>query len=266
MNLGTAGLIVGIGGVLISVVIAVWQRRPKRIVYDISANRRIITRTPYQESGALHVMYGQLQLKDPHLVVVRVTNDGKVEVRPEDWEEPFKLRTESEIIDSGIVGRSSEDLNASIVNRELHEVSCSKLLLNKDEWFDIQMLVDGSGGALNASARIAGAKLSLARPPGQTAWRFRRTSYQIAAVAGVVIITVLTIRLLDQPIAHVPTLIGKPVSQAIPDLHRANLNLGREWFVSSSIPPGDIVAQFPIPGSTTMVGAQVSLIVSEQRK
>lgn len=77
-----AGLIAAIVGVLITIVIAIWQRRPKRVVYDVSANRRIITRTTYQESGALHVMYGHRQLKDPHLIVVRIANDGKVEVRP----------------------------------------------------------------------------------------------------------------------------------------------------------------------------------------
>jgi hypothetical protein len=69
----------------------------------------------------------------------------------------------SEIIDSAVAGTSSDGLNAFIGVREPHEVSCSKMLLNKGEWFDIQMLVDGQEDIPDVSARIAGAKLTPGR-------------------------------------------------------------------------------------------------------
>jgi hypothetical protein len=165
MVLAIMGLVLGIIGILITIGVAILQRTPKRVTYDISANRRIIDRAAYQTSGALAVMYEKRQLKDPYLMVVRVANGGKVEIRPEDWVEPFSLQTYPEIIDSGVVGTSSKDLNVAVEELKTHQVVFSKLLLNPGEWFDIQVLVDGPGGITGVSARIAGATLEPFRRP-----------------------------------------------------------------------------------------------------
>lgn len=276
MNLGIAGLVVGIGAILISVGIAIWQRRPKRMVYDLSTNRRIVTRTTYQASGVLRVMYGDRKLEDPYLIVVRVANDGKVEVRPEDWQEAFTLNTESEIIDSGVVGASSKGINASIIGREPHKIYCNKMLMNTGEWFDVQMLVDGPGGISDVSARIAGATLA----PVSRAKNLRFQLGLSAVGAGVVVVLIAgAFTSVGRSILHgsvgsvgnevqlqltvVPTLVGKPVTEVVPNLHKAKLHLGNEQFIPSFGAAGIIVDQYPGAGTRLETGAQVSIVIAQ---
>jgi hypothetical protein len=281
VNLGIAGLVVGIGGIVIgavvAIVVAIWQRRPKRMVYDLSTNRRIVTGTTYQTSGVLRVMYGRRKLDDPHIIVVRVANDGKVEVRPEDWQEPFTLNTGSEIIDSDVVDTSSKSINASIIGRELHKIYCNKMLMNAGEWFDVQMLVDGPGGISDASARIAGATLT---PVGRA--KNLRSQIGLWAVVGVVVVGLLVagaFTSVGRSILHgsvgnvenqvqlqltvVPTLIGKPVSEVVPDLHKAKLHLGNQQSIPSSVAAGIVIDQYPGAGTILETGAQVSIVIAQ---
>jgi hypothetical protein len=279
MIFGIVGLIVGISGILITISIAVRQRRPKRIVYDIGADRRIITSNAYQSTGALVVMYGERQLRDPYLVVVRVANGGKVEVRPEDWQEPFTLKTNSEIIDSGVVGRSSNDLSVEITHREARKICCDKVLLNQHEWFDIQVLIDGPGGISDVSARIAGARLEPARrSKADRRWIILGSPYRKAitfyagtpiAVTGLALLFFNLVYsplqpVKEPPMTRAPQLIGRPVSQVVPDLHRAKLHLGSEQFVPSPGPVGIVVDQDPGVGVRLQVGAQVSIVVAQR--
>jgi hypothetical protein len=278
VNLGIASLVVGIGAILIAVGIAILQRRPKRMVYDLSTNRRIVTRTTYQTSGVLRVMYGERKLEDPHLVVVRLANDGKVEVRPEDWQKPFTLNTESEIIDSDVVGTSSEGINASIMGREPYKIYCNKMLMNRDEWFDVQILIDGPGGISDASARIAGATLA----PVSRAKNLRFRLGLWAVGAGVVVVLFAgaftgvgqfilhgfqtTVGAVGQPqltVVVVPTLIGKPASEVVPDLHKAKLHLGNEQSIPSSGAAGIVIDQYPDAGTRLGTGSQVSIVIAQ---
>jgi hypothetical protein len=271
MNLGIVGLIIGVGSIIVSIGIALWQRRPKRVIYDVSANRRLITPTSYETSGALHVKFADRTLKDPHLIVVRVANDGKAEIRPEDWETPFTLKMRSEIIDSAVVGTSSDGLNAFIGVREPHEVRCSKMLLNTGEWFDIQMLVDGQEDVPDVSARIAGAKLTPGRFSTASAEK-RPESYRwIPWLLGLVLVIgvvagVAYYLLSGPPTTSTPLLIGKSLSQVVPALQRANLHLGSQQFIPSSTPAGIVVDQYPSPGTRLDVGSQVSIVISERGK
>jgi hypothetical protein len=232
MSLTILGLIVAVISILITISIAIRQRRPKIVTYELALNRRIITRTSYQTTGAFVVMYGDRRLDNPYLAVVRVTNAGKVEVRAEDWQEPITLKTNSEIIDSGVVGTSSDGLRADIINREEHSVSCSKVLLNQGEWFDIQMLVDGSDGISDVSARIAGARLEQdRRAKAAQYWLSRQAAdvqsplradfgaiFQFASLVLILMAVIVSLIIAStnhpQPnITHAPKLIGKPLTR-----------------------------------------------------
>ena len=281
MDLTTYGFVLAVIGILVTIIIAIRQRRPKRVVYDVLVNRRIIARTTYQATGALAVIYGDRHLKDPHLVVIRVANGGKVEIRPEDWEEPLSLNTSAEIIDSGVVGASSKDLQPEITSGEGHEVCLSKDLLNQGEWYDVQMLLDGSGGVSGVSARIAGARVEAKRtragirqlmtPPGFS-WPPRGVLlaafgliaavviYSVAAALGLLSIPPVK----TTPTTRVPELTGKPLSRVIPELHQAKLHLGAERFVPSSGPSNIVVDQYPSAGSKLDVGGLVSIAISQR--
>lgn len=125
------------------------------------------------------------------------------------------------------------------------------------------MLVDGSGGILGASARIAGAKLAAgrAKTDRRIDARLWLALAGVGVVAGAAITGILKFEF-PQP-ASVPALIGKPVSQAIPDLHHAKLDLGSELLIKSSGPVGVVVAQYPSAGTQMNAYAQVTIVVSQ---
>jgi hypothetical protein len=266
------GLSLGVLGILATILIAIRQRRPKRIVYDITAHRRIITQTGYQVTKPLVVSYGDRKLSDPYLVVVRIANTGKMEIRPEDWEEPLSLTVGSEIVDSGIVGTSSRDLKVEVTHVDSRQIRCSKILLNPGEWFDIQMLVDGPGNMSEASARIAGARLEPGKspkPPQRRSYKYRRKWWNRYVIVGAVVVfslafeVVVLMNLGNSPTTRVPELVGGSAIQVVPDLHRAKLHLGNERFISSPGPSGTIVDQYPSAGSQVDLGSEVSIVIAK---
>jgi hypothetical protein len=275
VDLTTFGLILAILGILVTVGIAIRQRRPKRVTYEQLANRRIITRTAYQASGALVVKYGDRSLADPYLVVVRVANGGKVEIRPDDWEELLSFSTGSEIVDSGVVGTSSKDLRVDINLMETNCVTVDRMLLNPGEWFDIQMFVDGPGGVTEVSARIAGAKLE----PSKKRSRLLRDRIPnlralprspsaivilpIVAIVGLTVFVIIGNHYFGVPMTSVPQLTGLPVSKVVEHLHHAKLHLGEETFVPSPGPAGIVVDQHPGAGSRVETGGQVSIVITQ---
>jgi hypothetical protein len=283
MDLGIVGLLVGAIGIGVSIVIAYRQRRPKRIAYDFTANRRIITRPDYKTLDTLKVMYGVRSLNDPYLVVVRISNEGKVAIKLEDWQEPLTLQTSSEIIDSAVVGTSSKNLGAEIADRETNEVRCNRMLLNAGEWFDLQLLIDGSNSP-ELSARIADTQLQpLKRPKTSPRWVSAiRTLSAVgwatifAAVATVAVAwfvffyapnaSQVTVPSSPKPppSVRIPKLIGQPVSQVVGELHDANLHLGREQFIPASGKPGIVIDQYPGPDERLRTGGQVSIVVSQR--
>ena len=278
MDPGTvAGIAIGTAGILISLSIAFWQRRPKRLAYDLTTNRGIVTRTSYQESGDFRIMYGARELQNPYLIVVRVVNDGKIEIRPEDWQEEFSVEVGPEIIDSAVVATSSNGLDASVTVRESHKIRCNKLLLNKGEWFDVQMLVDGPlASTLSVSARVAGTRLVAARRGKipRFSWPIFKwlgdaglTGVIVAATGTIGVVTALTLTLVwipsSQPESTVPTLTKQPVTRVIAELHNAKLHLGNEQFIPSTYKPGTVVDQYPSAGSQADTGSQVSIVVAQ---
>jgi PASTA domain len=267
-----AGIAIGIVAILVSLGIAFWQRRPKHLGYEFT-NRRIVTRTSYQESGDFRVMYGKRELKDPYLVVVRVVNDGKVEIRPDDWQEEFTLEAGPEIIESAVVAISSKGLDVSVADREAHRIRCSKHLLNKGEWFDVQMLVDGAPcETLDVSARIAGARIGPVRRAKmpQSQWSIlegkgKVVFYILTFVAATVISVLFAYAVGAIPQGQetvVPALTGKSLNQVITKLHQAHLHLGNEQFVPGSDKSEIVVDQYPSAGSYVDIGSQVSIVIA----
>ena len=278
MDLTVGGFLLAAIGILVTIAIAIRQRRPKRVVYEVLTNRQIIARTAYQTTGALAITYGDRNLKDPHLIVIRIANGGKVEIRPDDWEEPLSLGSDSEIIDSGVVGQSSKDLQPEIAGAESHQIWLSKILLNQGEWYDVQMLIDGTDG-VSVSARIAGARLEAKRTRVGTnsirTWLRHFSSLSSTPIALPSITAVITVialivffltgglKNLSPPTSRVPQLIGMPLSQVVQELHRAKLHLGAERFVPDSGPVGIVIDQDPGVGSEVDVGGEVSVVISQ---
>ncbi|GAB3863689.1 hypothetical protein GCM10029963_72850 [Micromonospora andamanensis] len=282
MNATIAGLALAVLGILVGIVIALLQRRPKRVVYDMITRSQIVSHTGYRATGKLQVLYEGRQLADPHLLVLRVANGGKIEIRPEDWIERLKIVVSRgvEIVDAAIAGSAPSNLEVKVEQTEKSQVTISSVLLNRQEWFDVQLLIDGPGEVQEISARVAGAQLLPGRPikgmrglistlPRLTSrlhlgemgsWAFVSTA--VATVGFVVAFS--SFFLLDRPeMATVPDLTGKSAEVVVPELRRAGLHLGAQDRLPNSAPKGTVIDQHPPGGSKIEKGERVSIVLSE---
>lgn len=150
MELWTAvGLALGIASIAVSLGIAYGSRRPKRLDYQVTTNTRLLSPTAYETSGVRGDLfsYREQKLGEPRLVVVRVLNSGKVPIAPEDFVRPLTISVgdQAVVATKGVSGSEPADLAPTLDSLDEHSVTVEPVLLNAGEWFDIQLLIDGSG-------------------------------------------------------------------------------------------------------------------------
>jgi hypothetical protein len=75
------GPVVGLAGLLFAMYVYNKNRKPKRLQYETRVDQEIVTQSRYARWTELSVHFGTRDLKRPRVVVIRVTNTGKVEAR-----------------------------------------------------------------------------------------------------------------------------------------------------------------------------------------
>jgi len=276
------GIGIGVFGVLVSVTIAYFARRPKRLDYSITTNRQILVPGSYRQYshlGALAVTFEGERLSDPRLLVFRIANSGKIEIRPDDFDQPLHLSVglDAKVVTAGVVGSQPADLSVKLDKISRSIVALDPVLLNSGDWVDIQLLIDGLALEPTVNGRIAGATIRhrtreaprLGRGPTDLIpWpRGASSGWSIIAVVTVVALvltTLFTVIFPDQPRqAVVPDLVGKPVSEAPTTLRQAHLHLGGLTLISGSKrPKGTVLDQYPGAGRKVTEDSSVSAVVS----
>jgi len=154
------GPAIGLASLIWGLIWAIMNRKPKRLEYQIHTDQEIITRSPYIRWAALSVQFDNRQLKHPRVVGVRVINTGKVEARADDFDEPLTVGVPSgaEIVAATITlrqraGDKSQEIRPLRVDTQ--EVVAPKALINKGDWLEFRLLVDGNKKP-EVRGRIAG--------------------------------------------------------------------------------------------------------------
>jgi hypothetical protein len=105
------------------------------------------------------------------VVVVRVTNTGKVEARGEDFDEPLAVEAigGSEIIAATIAvrRRDSESQEVEPAKSDPTEVVAPKVVLNETEWLEFRLLVEGYETPVRLRGHAAGFSLTTYAPRGR---------------------------------------------------------------------------------------------------
>ena len=157
--------VVGTGiGIIVGVGIALWQRQPKRLDYDIINNVPILSSQTGHISERLQVEYDGMIVEEPRIVTIRIENTGKRAVEPDEYEIPITITYQrNHPFDGFISNVSSQGISAEIdlpVDDELESEDPSGIiiikpgLLNRGEWLDVQLISDGNPGTVKVFARF----------------------------------------------------------------------------------------------------------------
>lgn len=161
-SVGTALAVIGI---VIAVVTAFYQRQPKQLDYQVMSDIRILSHEARDLREQLGVTYGGMTLTDPRIVVVRIWNTGKKSVLATDFAGgvPITISYERNPPKHVKVIGASDGLSADEVGVLEHRPDSGTVqvipnLINRNEWFDIQLLSDCSHGEIAATTRFADQK------------------------------------------------------------------------------------------------------------
>jgi hypothetical protein len=162
---------VALAGVAIIVGIGIFwfERHNKSLAYTITVSRSLVTKT--KAFPDLDVFYDGAPVEAPWLVVWRVANGGATAVEASQVEEPLRLWVEpSRILSAAITHTRPAAFSPSIEEIDSHNITLDRRLINPNDMFEVQMLLDGQPDTYDVRARIAGvSEISRARVQ-QTPW------------------------------------------------------------------------------------------------
>lgn len=191
-NNGTViGSSIAVVGILVAIAIAVSQRQPKTLDWTVQANERILTAAA-RGAHDIRVMVGDMELTNPRLVVLRIFNSGKREIRHDEWDEPIRVRAASGTIASwGFAtsfGLTAEDFFMhTILAQHRTSLELPQVLMNPDDWIDLDLLIGGGSDTpgerpVEVESRFAGQTRRM-RERYPFSLGDRRTRYWFAALS-----------------------------------------------------------------------------------
>lgn len=180
------GVVAAVAALPLALIIYRLQKKTKKLVYKVTSSDL----RPTEASVPLQVVHGSRPLTEPRLVLVTFINAGSAEIRAGDFEEPVRITfTDKTKIESVAVSQSKpHSLGASTILESDESIQLQPLLLNPEDRFTLELLVDGQGSAVNVSGRVAGVKELLNISPTsepKSSISFRRPILVIpVAIAG----------------------------------------------------------------------------------
>src|SRR5687767_7440604 len=87
----TVGTALGILGIVVGIAVALWQRQPKTLDYEV--RNRLPLLSPHAQAASqrlaapLTLMYGNEAIENPYLLTVRIKNTGKRAISADDYAE-----------------------------------------------------------------------------------------------------------------------------------------------------------------------------------
>ena len=150
-------VVVGLLAILIPVVIFVLQRNKKRLAYDVLTETALLS-IDDEIKGKIKIKYGRKNIQNIHLVILKVQNNGNVDIASSDYEQPIVFSfLESEILSAEIVQVSPKNLKPAI-SMEMSKLTINPILLNKGDFIVIKLLFSNYAKQIDVDTRIMGVK------------------------------------------------------------------------------------------------------------
>lgn len=169
------GNILGVLGLIAGAWFYWLSRKPKRFGWDVVHLAEIINYSYID--FPMQVVINEETVTNPNLVVVRIHNLGKSEIRDVDFDGPIQIAFRKSRLVSVYVG-SDTSLNGFTIEGGL--LTFTPTLLNPGEWIELQIVNDGRLENPAIKARIAG----LSGPMINVKRTMRRLFPRYLSVAG----------------------------------------------------------------------------------
>lgn len=163
------GAILAVLAIVVSISLWMLQRRKKKLGYDVLSNLSLLTVREELE-GRLKVLFDENPVKNVHLFVLRVVNNGNVPITPSDFERPLSLvfGENSNVLSAQVTETSPKNLKIELTTQR-DRITFVPLLLNQKDSITVKLLVSDYKGPLVADARITGVRDVVPLREGQ--WR-----------------------------------------------------------------------------------------------
>ncbi len=146
-------LIVGIAGVITSILIFRKQHNRKEISYEILSDA-LIASLKNDFKGRIKISLDDTQVSNAGLLVLKVWNSGNVAVKPEDYYEPITFQLVGRTVHTVDVEPNSRIDPNDIKLLAPSSVELPKFFLNPKESINLTILLSGSPGETKGKATL----------------------------------------------------------------------------------------------------------------
>ena len=150
-------VVLSITAVIVSVIVAVVQRRRKRLYYSVRSVPLISVRNDIEPE--VEILFRGKLVSDVRLIELTVRNGGNVPIDAADFVEPLiiGLHKQARVMSTDILRTEPDNLRVDISVSEESDIVVQPMLLNPGDRFTAKFLIAG-GGVSRPSARIRGVK------------------------------------------------------------------------------------------------------------
>jgi hypothetical protein len=156
-----------------TIVLTIRLRSRRSLAYKILSETQVLE-VKEQVSQRIRVFYEDQKIKDLHLVLIGIVNDGNREIKKEDFVEPLALvfNSTAEIVDIKIEDRYPENLAVAYNKKAQNKLEIGLDLVNPRDWFILKILISKYSD-FGVNARISGVgEIEEYRPPMSIVKRF----------------------------------------------------------------------------------------------
>lgn len=152
------GAIATIGAIIAAFIIYYLQKSKKRLSYEIISNTQLVgIKNKIQDK--IKILYEDKLVENVHLVSIRLINDGNLPIAIDDFATPIRVQlgNNTNILTYEVLEQNPSELNATITRME-DRIEVQPLLLNSNDNFTLNILLNDYDESLCITARIKGVK------------------------------------------------------------------------------------------------------------
>jgi hypothetical protein len=153
----TLDLVLKIIPILIALLaLPLWwrQQQKKCLAWEVMNTTRLVS--PHAKQAGLKVIFNRRRLKDPHLSVLHICNNGSVPIKPDDFDEPFTMSFgDAQVRNHEVLSRRPVPNLHFTIPSSLSQLRIEPTLLNPGDAIAMSVLTDRAP-TITCSGRLVG--------------------------------------------------------------------------------------------------------------
>lgn len=151
------GVVVGLLGVIVTIVIFQLQKNKKRLAYYILTDTSLLT-VDDEIKGKIQINYENKNIQNIRLLILKIENIGNIDISSSDFEQPIIISfPNSEILSAGLIDASPRNLTPNI-QIDSSKLTINPILLNKKDFLTYKFIFSDYGNIIDVNSRIIGVK------------------------------------------------------------------------------------------------------------